>query len=193
MDNLEYEPLDDFADVVVEKKPDVVVLIGPFVDTTNIKIQLGQIELDDGEGGMMPVTYADLFRFRVTAAVERILGEVPGCKVLIVPSCDDAHHQCTYPQPKFDLDDLLYEGCDREMIENGVTLLPNPSVFKINEMTFGINSADVMRHLVREDVCRTVKVSVLLLLLLLLFAVDGIRLNTRKLMHFFFYNSCLYL
>jgi DNA polymerase alpha subunit B len=82
---LEYEPLDDFADVVVAKKPDIVLLIGPFVDTTNTKIQLGQIELDDGEGGMMPVTYADLFRFRVTAAIERILSEVPGCKVLIVP------------------------------------------------------------------------------------------------------------
>jgi DNA polymerase alpha subunit B len=132
VDNLEYEPLDDFADVVVAKKPDVVVLIGPFVDTTNTKIQLGSIELDDGEGGMMPVTYADLFRFRVTAAVERILGEVPGCQVLIVPSSDDAHHQCTYPQPKFDLDDLLYEGCDRDLIQKGVTLLPNPSVFKIN-------------------------------------------------------------
>jgi DNA polymerase alpha subunit B len=85
VDNLEYEPLDDFADVVVAKKPDIVLLIGPFVDTTNTKIQLGQIELDDGEGGMMPVTYADLFRFRVTAAIERILSEVPGCKVLIVP------------------------------------------------------------------------------------------------------------
>jgi DNA polymerase alpha subunit B len=70
-------------------------------------------------------------------------------------SCDDAHHQCTYPQPKFDLDDLLYEGCDRDMIKNGVTLLPNPSIFKINEMTFGVNSVDVMRHLLKEDVCRT--------------------------------------
>ena len=154
VDNLEFDPLEDFGDVVIEKKPDVVLLIGPFVDTSNTKIQLGDINLDDGEGGKMPVTFADLFRFRVTAVLERILPEVPGCRVLIVPSCDDAHHQCTYPQAKFDLEDLLYDGCDRELIESRVTLLPNPSVFKINELEFGVNSADVMRHLLREDVCR---------------------------------------
>jgi len=31
------------------------------------------------------------------------------------------------------------------------------TVVVISEMTFGINSADVMRHLLREDVCRTVQ------------------------------------
>ena len=140
VDNLEYEPLEDFGDVIIERKPDVVLLIGPFIDTSNSKIQLGDVNLDDGDGGSMPVTFADLFRFRVTAMLERVLPEVPGCRILVVPSCDDAHHQCTYPQPKFDLDDLLYDGCDRELIESRVDLLPNPSVFKINEMTFGVNS-----------------------------------------------------
>ena len=48
VDNLEFDPLEDFGDVVIEKKPDVVLLIGPFVDTSNTKIQLGDINLDDG-------------------------------------------------------------------------------------------------------------------------------------------------
>ncbi len=51
VDDLEYEPLEDFVNEVIERKPDVVLLIGPFVDTTNQKIKLGDIQLDGGETG----------------------------------------------------------------------------------------------------------------------------------------------
>ena len=51
VDDLEYEPLEDFVNEVTERKPDVVLLIGPFVDTTNQKIKLGDIQLNGGDAG----------------------------------------------------------------------------------------------------------------------------------------------
>ena len=57
----------------------------------------------------MPVNYMDLFRYRVTAAIERIAPECPSCQILMVPHPDDAHHQSTYPQPKFNMQELIPE------------------------------------------------------------------------------------
>jgi DNA polymerase alpha subunit B len=34
-DSLEYEPLDDLMSVIATKRPDVVVLAGPFVDANH--------------------------------------------------------------------------------------------------------------------------------------------------------------
>ena len=154
VDDLEYDPLEDFVDAVIKKKPDVVVLVGPFVDTNNQMIKTGNINLDDGDGGLMPVTFLDLFKYRVTTAIQRIIPDVPACRVLVVPSCDDAHHPGTYPQAPFAYEDLLYEGleeADVAEIKQRVTLLPNPSIVQINEVTLAINSADIMRHILPED------------------------------------------
>jgi DNA polymerase alpha subunit B len=106
----------------------------------------------------MPVNYMDLFRYRVTAAIERIAPECPSCQILMVPHTDDAHHQSTYPQPKFNMQELfpefMYDADERAQFMKSVKLLPNPCVVSVNEIKIGINAADIMRHMLPEDVHR---------------------------------------
>jgi DNA polymerase alpha subunit B len=56
--NVAYLPLNDLLQVVIDQKPDVLMLVGPFVDASHPQFAQGNVEYD----GMM-VSFEDLFIF----------------------------------------------------------------------------------------------------------------------------------
>lgn len=96
-DNLDYEALDALTEKLAERKPDVVVLFGPFVDSEHPMVKEGDFELqtvDPAEGG----TLEDLFRERVAPLLRRLSGSM----VFIIPSLRDAvSKHLSFPQEAF--------------------------------------------------------------------------------------------
>lgn len=63
-------------------------------------------------------------------------------RVALVPSTRDAHHLPVFPQPP-----LCAEGGGEKMV-----LLDNPSTFCCRGVTFGVVTADVLRHLSSQEI-----------------------------------------
>ena len=58
-DNVEYLPLQDLLQIVIGQKPDVLVLVGPFIDTNHASFAEGCVKYD----GMM-LSFEDIFLFK---------------------------------------------------------------------------------------------------------------------------------
>ncbi|KAI0304348.1 DNA polymerase alpha/epsilon subunit B-domain-containing protein [Multifurca ochricompacta] len=112
----------------------VVLLIGPFVDSTNEKIKTGDTDQ----------TPSELFHTQFTENVYDFLKASPNSLVLILPSVKDmvSHHN-VYPQSPLNISGL--SGDPR------IKLLPNPCRFSLNDVTFAVTSVDVLFHLRKEQ------------------------------------------
>ncbi|KAI5781432.1 DNA polymerase alpha subunit B N-terminal-domain-containing protein [Geopyxis carbonaria] len=140
-DNLSFEALSALCDKAAAQKPDVVILLGPFIDSDHPLIAAGDYDLgDDGDDGAA-ATLDDLFRARIAPLINRISHSL----VLLIPSQRDAvsRHPC-FPQEPLKRKQLGLAG--------NVKALPNPSIFSINELVIAASSADVLFHLFRDEI-----------------------------------------
>jgi DNA polymerase alpha subunit B len=107
-----------------EKKPHVIILIGPFVDARDEKQIL---ETDD-----------DSF------FTERMLSDIrtasPGTQIIVIPSQHDYNGVNVVPSPPLTVKD-----------PTNVTCFPNPCFFRVNGVSFAVTSTDVIKNLVREE------------------------------------------
>lgn len=91
-ENLDYEPFVDLLNVIREEKPDVVFLVGPFVDLQHIQVSAGDtmVELDDGS--KMPVSFETFFANKVAALLEELFETEESLltQFVVVPSLDEA-------------------------------------------------------------------------------------------------------
>ena len=150
VDDLEYTPLNDLFIQAGQRAPDVLVLLGPFVDENNVKIELGDVSMGEDH-----FSFKDLFQMQVVSQLDIFLAANPTTKVIIAPSPDDAHHMPMYPQPAFDMASLFFEMTDNtQRMERQVTLLPNPGMVKINEIVFAITTSDIVMHMLGDDTTR---------------------------------------
>lgn len=84
-EDVEYEPLRDLLKYAVQQHADLVVLLGPFVDTEHPAVKTGALD----------VTFEDLFANTVRAAVEAVrwalwdAPEVPP-RFRMLPDCTSA-------------------------------------------------------------------------------------------------------
>jgi len=128
-------PLQSFAKVVAQKKPTVLILLGPLIDVNNPAIHT------------LDVTFQE-------AAVNLLNSFIKDCcqpgvamQILIAPSILDAHHELVFPQPPyFDLDDIETPDPDLQILE----LMCNPSQFWVNDYFFAVTSYDVLHPLNRQ-------------------------------------------
>lgn len=124
--NLKYEPLDDLVEIIARDRPDVVVLMGPFLDTNHPLVNAST-----------PVPFDSLFETRVIARIRRAAAKMDDAArvphIVIVPSLDDVHHDFVCPQPAFrpDLSTLP---------QRNLTFASNPSVLTLSSDT-GLHSA----------------------------------------------------
>ncbi|CAE7489375.1 POLA2, partial [Symbiodinium microadriaticum] len=132
-DNLDYEPLEELLRLVAEDKPDVLILIGPFVDSSQPLVAEGAATLytrdDFGNvvyGSEHVASYEMIF-------VEKVI------RIILVPSLLDAHHECVYPQPPFG---------DRDRVDTEFFVEP----LGVLNVLFGITSADVLFSLSSDEV-----------------------------------------
>jgi len=175
-ESMDYAPFVDLMHVVLEEIPDVVILMGPFVDVRQEAIKSGRVTCDDEGEDQMVVDYEMLFSQRIAAVIEEVFENLEErslqTEFVLVPALEDAVAKFVYPQPP--LQDRLLKG--RELsnipgsdgIEFGtlglrrltkhrnnwkcrVHCLPNPCTFRINELVFGVTSTDVLFHMSVEE------------------------------------------
>lgn len=132
-DTLTFDPLLDLISVIVRDRPDVCLLLGPFVDAKHEQIEKAQV--------------TETFEAIFTRCIESIVDGTKsvGCRLVFVPSQRDIHHHFIYPQPPFVLPNL------KEQAQR-VTLVPDPCTLLIDGVTFGLTSTDILFHMGAEEI-----------------------------------------
>ncbi|KAM9833573.1 DNA polymerase alpha subunit B [Syngnathus typhle] len=131
-DSLNFEPLLDLIHVIGRDRPDVCILLGPFVDSKHEHIERSQV--------------TEPFEAIFSRCIESIVEGTKsvGCRLVFVPSQRDVHHHYIYPQPPFTLPNLSKNP--------RVTLVSDPCTLLIDGVTFGLTSTDILFHLGAEEI-----------------------------------------
>uniref|UniRef100_A0A3Q3GQS0 DNA polymerase alpha subunit B n=1 Tax=Labrus bergylta TaxID=56723 RepID=A0A3Q3GQS0_9LABR len=133
-DSLMFDPLLDLINVIVRDRPDVCLLLGPFVDSKHEQIEKAQV--------------TETFEAIFSRCIESIVDGTKsvGSRLVLVPSQRDIHHHFIYPQPPFTLPNLSKDQAQR------VTLVPDPCTLLIDGVTFGLTSTDILFHMGAEEI-----------------------------------------
>ncbi|XP_062204477.1 uncharacterized protein LOC133906549 [Phragmites australis] len=137
-DNLLFEPLQELLSYACRKLPQLLILMGPFIDSDHPDIKKGTVDQ----------SFHDIFHFEILRKVQdftQYLGNT--VRVILIPSVRDAHHDFVFPQPAFDLN--LPEDATHQ-----ITCLANPSLFSSNEIHFGCCTVDILKQLSGEEISR---------------------------------------
>lgn len=116
-------------------EPDLVVLSGPFIDTSNVANILPTLVNNEKDDISDLKSIDDLYQ----AYILPIISDLKCPKKIIIPHPHDSHAHSTYPQARFDRKAL---GLDKSFKS-----FPNPSIFLINELSIGISTPDILRDL----------------------------------------------
>ncbi|XP_055015393.1 DNA polymerase alpha subunit B isoform X2 [Boleophthalmus pectinirostris] len=133
-DTLTYDPLLDLINVISRDRPDVCLLLGPFVDSKHEQIEKAQVT----------ETFDAIFSRCIESIVDGT--KSVGCRLVFVPSQRDIHHSFVYPQPPFTLTNL-----DKDQAQR-VTLVPDPCTLLIDGVSFGLTSTDILFHMGAEEI-----------------------------------------
>lgn len=133
-DSLTFDPLLDLISVIVRDRPDVCLLLGPFVDSKHEQVEKAQVT----------ETFEAIFSRCIESIVDGTRSV--GCRLVFVPSQRDIHHHFIYPQPPFTLPNLSKDQAQR------VTLVPDPCTLLIDGVTFGLTSTDILFHMGAEEI-----------------------------------------
>jgi DNA polymerase alpha subunit B len=109
-DNLDYHPLRQLLVNVYQTRPDVVIMLGPFVDIAHPMLSTGDIKLledvENPEAGSHSASYHMVFVERVLRdGLQEMFGleedsDIPiSTNFIMIPSLNDAHHDFVFPQP----------------------------------------------------------------------------------------------
>ncbi|KAI8609134.1 DNA polymerase alpha/epsilon subunit B-domain-containing protein [Chytriomyces sp. MP71] len=159
-DALSYEPLAALAETVERECPDVVLLLGPFVD-----------EAACAAGKGLSVLPERVFRDCVAPLVRRMTRAAPWTRVVLVPSTRGLESEwVAYPQPPLG-SVAAGEGEEakvqrwrelglKEMVAAGkVLLVPNPVQLSVNEVVIAVSCVDSLMHVAGQEVYFAPKVS----------------------------------
>ncbi|CAB4023880.1 DNA polymerase alpha subunit B, partial [Paramuricea clavata] len=154
-----YEPLTDFLSQVSKEKPNLVVLMGPFVDAKNDLIEKCEIH----------ETFQELFARKINEIGE--CAKRLSTKFVIIPSQRDVHHNCVYPQPPFCSKDIMntlnsvinkkknqsakLAQKERDDIDKNISSLQffsDPCTLDVNGFTLGMTSTDVLFQMGGEEI-----------------------------------------
>lgn len=129
-DTLSFQPLSDFMNYVVENKPHVCIMAGPFVDSKHELIQKGSL----------PDTYDTIFQKQMQTLASVV--ENTRTKVVLIPSQRDVNHDYVYPTPPF----RLQKSC------KNILCAPDPCILNIDGFIVGMTAVDVLFHLGKEEI-----------------------------------------
>ncbi|XP_026187098.1 DNA polymerase alpha subunit B [Mastacembelus armatus] len=133
-DSLTFDPLLDLINVIIRDRPDVCLLLGPFVDSKHEQIEKAQVT----------ETFEEIFSRCIKSIMDGT--KSVGCHLVFVPSQRDIHHHFIYPQPPFTLPNPNKDQAQR------VTLVPDPCTLLIDGVTFGLTSTDILFHMSAEEI-----------------------------------------
>ncbi|DAZ93121.1 TPA: hypothetical protein N0F65_012827 [Lagenidium giganteum] len=148
-DNTDYLPLNDLLQVVISQKPDVFIVVGPFIDSMHSSFSEGLAAHDD-----MIMSFEDVFIFKVMTLLNNVLASNSQLQVVMVPSLRDAHHDFVYPQPPFNKKKAC-EAFEDAAYTKRVHMMPNPCTFSLNGIVFGVSALDVVVQLSSNELYRS--------------------------------------
>lgn len=126
-DNILYEPLEELLRYVQKVKPNILVLLGPFVGKENIGLK------KSGE------SYRSLFEKVVNVVMTKLKGT--DIKVVLVPSTKDIFNHIVFPSPSFRL---------KKQYSN-LVLACNPLSVNIQGLLMAANCEDILLHLSKNE------------------------------------------
>lgn len=133
-DTITYDALKDLVDVINRDRPDVCILLGPFLDSKHEQVENLQLK----------VTFEEVFKSCLKMIIE---GTRPsGSHLVFVPSVRDVHHHPVYPQPPFSCYDTAKEDKQR------VHFVADPCTLSINGVAVGFTSTDLLFHMGAEEI-----------------------------------------
>ncbi|WOL05156.1 DNA polymerase alpha subunit B [Canna indica] len=137
-DNLLFEPLTELLAYASRRQPQLVILMGPFIDSDHPEIKRGTVDR----------VFDEIFHVEILSKLcdyTKYMGSA--ARVILLPSIRDAHYDFVFPQPAFDIhlpDDIIHQ----------ITCLPNPGFFSANEVTIGCCTIDILKQLSGEEISR---------------------------------------
>ncbi|XP_042294906.1 DNA polymerase alpha subunit B isoform X2 [Sceloporus undulatus] len=132
-DSITYDPMLDLINVINKDKPDVCILLGPFLDAKHKQV----------EDCQFTSSFEDIFKLCMKTIIEGTRSA--GSRLVIVPSLRDVHHFYIYPQPPFSYD-LSKED------EKRVLFVSDPCTLEINGVLLGLTSVDLLFHMGSEEI-----------------------------------------
>lgn len=140
-DNLAYEPLHALCQAAADTYADVLILIGPFLDTEHPMIASGDLDLAESTNiDPDTATFHTLFRALISAPLTKLVKENPAITILLVPSVRDA----TSPHVSWPQEPLSRKGLG---LPKEVKIVGNPMTIAINDIVTGISSQDILSEL----------------------------------------------
>ncbi|KAJ7945513.1 DNA polymerase alpha subunit B [Quillaja saponaria] len=136
-DNLLFEPLVELLAYAKRKPPQLLILLGPFVDSEHPEIKKGTIDRSFDE-----IFHLEILR-RLQDYVEYMGSEA---QVILVPSIRDANHDFVFPQPAFDV--------NPPELRPQIISLTNPGFFEANQVRIGCCTVDILKQLSGEEISR---------------------------------------
>lgn len=136
---LDFAPLDALLLLALERQPDVLVLLGPFVDAENSAVQAGTLDALP-EAALRPLV----------SKLQVLLQRAPHTRLALVPSLQELGHDHVFPQCAYQpglLGDLARAP--------NVLLLPNPGLLAVNGTTVALSSLDALLPLGLAEVARS--------------------------------------
>uniref|UniRef100_A0A8C5R692 DNA polymerase alpha subunit B n=1 Tax=Leptobrachium leishanense TaxID=445787 RepID=A0A8C5R692_9ANUR len=133
-DSITYDALKDLIDIINRDRPDVCILLGPFLDAKHEQI----------ENLQLTVTFEDVFKRCLKMITEGTRSS--GSHLVFVPSYRDVHHHPIYPQPPFNCFEPSKE--DRQRIH----FVADPCTLTVNGIVLGMTSTDLLFHMGSEEI-----------------------------------------
>lgn len=136
-DNLMFEPLTELLAYARRKQPQLLILLGPFIDSEHPEIKKGTVNR----------TFDEIFHHDILGRLQDYVEYMGSAtRVILVPSIRDANHDFVFPQPAFDIPppDLKHQ----------ITSLTNPGTFCANEVKIAYCSVDIIKQLSGEEISR---------------------------------------
>ncbi|XP_015267422.1 PREDICTED: DNA polymerase alpha subunit B [Gekko japonicus] len=133
-DSITYDPLVDLIEVINKSRPDVCILLGPFLDAKHSQV----------ENCQLTAAFEDFFKMCMKSIIENTRSA--GSRLVIVPSLRDVHHDHIYPLPPFSCFELSKEDKQR------VLFVSDPCTLEINGVIFGVTSTDLLFHMGAEEI-----------------------------------------
>nr|SVE75814.1 EOG090X07VJ [Daphnia hispanica] len=128
-DDLEFAPLVEFIQQVNSILPHLVILMGPFVDVKNKKVENGDLDY----------SYQEQFDIVMKELQSKISDSVQVC---IIPSWRDVHYRAVYPTPPF----------PQENKAPNFHFFSDPCVLNVNGVFIALTSTDILFHLSKEEI-----------------------------------------
>ncbi|VDD92327.1 unnamed protein product [Enterobius vermicularis] len=134
-DSLSYEQLYDLLELANKQSPDVLILMGPFIDRTS----------KAARSPTLTRTFTETFESLLANTCEVL--EQSNTRLILLPSRKDAVSLPFYPVAPFEVG----KEC-KKVLREDVVFPPDPAVLKIAGIEFAISTSEILQYLGREEI-----------------------------------------